>query len=165
MRSPEEAGRSKRQSPAPSRGDADLIAKTGHADEMLGRRIDVTGRDELALLLLGLFADIERIVGGSGIATPCSSQGQAMTATLAVRMPADGGVSRHTNAQRQQRKRARLEAAGLVQCNLWVPVSAVAELRLLAAILRAHPHLLPGPLRDPVSGKLVSARSIGGPRC
>jgi hypothetical protein len=70
-----------------------------------------------------------------------------------------------TNAQRQQRKRERLEAAGLVQCNVWVPQAAVAELRLLAEILRAHPHLLPGPLRDPVWGKLVAARKVRVDRC
>jgi hypothetical protein len=87
--------------------------------------------------------------------------------TIVVKTAARPGVSRHTasNAQRQQRKRERLEAAGLVQCNVWVPASAAAELRLLAELLRAHPHLLPGPLRDPVSGKLVSARNVGGGRC
>ena len=82
-----------------------------------------------------------------------------MTASLPVRMPADGGVARHTNAARQRRKRARLADAGLVQCNVWVPAAAAAELRLLAEILRTYPHLLPGPLRDPVSGKLVSTRA------
>ena len=49
----------------PSRADADLIAKTGHADDMVKRRIDTTGGDDLYPLLLGLFADIERIVGGA----------------------------------------------------------------------------------------------------
>lgn len=79
-------------------------------------------------------------------------------APLAAGRPLEGAVSRHTNAERQQRKRARLARAGLVQCNLWVPAAAVAELQQQAELLRAHPHLVPGPLRDPVSGKLVSVR-------
>jgi hypothetical protein len=58
----------------------------------------------------------------------------------------------------QQRHRAKLTRSGLVQCNLWVPAAAHADMQLLAEILREHPHLTIGPLRDPQSGKLVSFR-------
>jgi hypothetical protein len=90
-----------------------------------------------------------------------------LTPSLAAKAAAAGAVTRHRqeNARRQRRKRERLEAAGLVQCNVWIPAAAVAELRLLAEILRAYPHLLPGPLRDPVSGKLVSAHKVRVDRC
>jgi hypothetical protein len=56
--------------------------------------------------------------------------------------------------------RAKREAAGLVQCNVWVPAAVIAEIKLMAEILRVHPHLQPGPLRDPVSGRLVGLRIV-----
>jgi hypothetical protein len=56
--------------------------------------------------------------------------------------------------QRQRRKRDRLAARGLTQCNVWVPPNAVAELLLQAELLRDHPHLIPGPLRDPISRQI-----------
>jgi hypothetical protein len=65
-----------------------------------------------------------------------------------------------TNAERQRRKRDRFAARGLTQCNVWVPPSAVDDLRLQAELLRDHPHLIPGPLRDPVSGKYVGLRHL-----
>ena len=70
-------------------------------------------------------------------------------------------MARHspTNSARQRRKRDRLTAAGLAQCNVWVPASAVADFRLMAEIVRLHPHLVPALLRDPVSGKLVALRA------
>jgi hypothetical protein len=86
------------------------------------------------------------------------SGGGAGEEPLAVRMPLQGSVSSHTNAARQRRKRQKLETAGLVQCNVVVPAAAVAELQQQAQLLRAYPHLVPGPMRDPVSGKLVSVR-------
>lgn len=75
-----------------------------------------------------------------------------------------GVVTSHTGAERQRRRRERLEQAGLAQCSLWVPVACLAELQQQAELLRAFPHLLPGPLRDPISGRLVSARSPAGRR-
>jgi hypothetical protein len=84
---------------------------------------------------------------------------------LAAGVPLQGAVSRHTNAERQQRKRRKLETAGLVQCNVVVPAAAVAELQQQAELLRAYPHLVPGPMRDPVSGKLVSVRIGRTERC
>jgi hypothetical protein len=65
-----------------------------------------------------------------------------------------------TNAERQRRKRDRFAARGLTQCNVWVPPSAVDDLRLQAELLRDHPHLVPGPLRDPISGKYVGLRHL-----
>jgi hypothetical protein len=39
-----------------------------------------------------------------------------------------------------------------------VPEKAHADIHLLSQILRAHPHLVIGALRDPVSGKFVALR-------
>lgn len=64
-----------------------------------------------------------------------------------------------TNRARQRRKRDRLTARGLTQCNVWAPASAAADFRLMAEIVRLHPHLVPALLRDPVSGKFVALRS------
>jgi hypothetical protein len=71
-------------------------------------------------------------------------------------------VARHspTNTTRQRRKRDRLAARGLTQCNVWVLPSAVADFRLMAEIVRRHPHLVPALLRDPVSGKFVTLRHV-----
>lgn len=65
-----------------------------------------------------------------------------------------------TSAQRQARYRARRQAAGLVHVTILVPSEAGPELQLSAEAMRQCPHLLPGPLRDPNSGKLVSARKV-----
>jgi hypothetical protein len=43
---------------------------------------------------------------------------------------------------------------------VWVPATAVADFRLMADILRLHPHLVPALLRDPVSGKFVGLRHV-----
>lgn len=63
-----------------------------------------------------------------------------------------------SNAERQRRHKARMAAAGLVQVAVWVPAGAVAEVNAMAEALRIHRHLIPGPLFDSVSGKLVSLR-------
>jgi hypothetical protein len=71
-------------------------------------------------------------------------------------------VSRHssrTNAERQRRKRDKATARGLAQCNVLAPRRVHPDLRLQAEIIQQHPHLVPGPLRDPVSGKYVALRS------
>ena len=64
----------------------------------------------------------------------------------------------NTNAARQRRKRDKLAARGLKQCNIWVPASAHADIHLMAELLVRYPHLIPGPLRDPVTGKFVALR-------
>lgn len=72
-------------------------------------------------------------------------------------------MSRHadkTNADRQRRKRDRLTAGGLKQCNIWVPASAHPDIHLMAELLQRYPHLVPGPLRDPVTGKFVALRQV-----
>jgi hypothetical protein len=74
-------------------------------------------------------------------------------------------VFRHTdktNVARQRRKRAKLRARGLKQCNIWVPPSAHADIHLMAELLQQYPHLVPGPLRDPVTGKFVALRHVRG---
>ena len=66
---------------------------------------------------------------------------------------------RRPNAARQARFRAEMARQGLVQCNVWIPAAAVADVQLQAQILREHPHLAVGSLRDPVTGKFVALRS------
>jgi hypothetical protein len=75
-------------------------------------------------------------------------------------MALEAAVARHdtTNTERQRRKRDKLEGRGLTQCNVWIPEAAKADIHLIAELLRAHPHLVAGPLRDPVSGKYVALR-------
>lgn len=60
-----------------------------------------------------------------------------------------------TDAERQARFRTKRRAEGLVQITIMVPAGAVAEVQEMAAALRASPHLRPGPLRNPITGKLV----------
>jgi hypothetical protein len=83
-------------------------------------------------------------------------------ATVLRHWRSKGAVARHdhTNSQRQRRKRDRLAARGLTQCNVWVPASALPDIRLPAELLRQHPHLVPGSLRDLVSGKFVALRHV-----
>jgi hypothetical protein len=40
-----------------------------------------------------------------------------------------------------------------------VPIGAVPDLQEIAEALQGAPHLRPGPLRDPISGKLVSVKT------
>ena len=77
------------------------------------------------------------------------------------RFIANGPVTRpdRTVAERQRRKRDRLSARGFVQCNVWVPEGVIADIKLMAEIIRAYPHLSVGPLRDTISGKLVALRT------
>lgn len=63
------------------------------------------------------------------------------------------------NAARQQRFRRKAAENGWVQCNVWVPAAALPDLQLQAEILRNHPHLTVGPLRDPQTGKFVALRT------
>jgi hypothetical protein len=64
-----------------------------------------------------------------------------------------------TTAERQASYRAPNRRPGLVTVALLVPAAAIPDLQLAAAAMRRACHLLPGPLRDPISGKLVSAKS------
>lgn len=64
-----------------------------------------------------------------------------------------------TNAQRQARLKAKRAELGLVQCNLWVPVSAVPELQRAAALLRDNPALAIARLVDTRTGKLRGLKS------
>jgi len=41
-----------------------------------------------------------------------------------------------------------------------MPAGAAANMQEAAEAMRAFPHLRPGPLRDPISGKLVSAAAV-----
>jgi hypothetical protein len=65
-----------------------------------------------------------------------------------------------TNAQRGARWRQRQRELGLSSVCLVIPKHLAPDLVLLAEALRADPHLEPGPLRDRVSGRLLSARSV-----
>jgi hypothetical protein len=49
----------------------------------------------------------------------------------------------------------RMEEQGLKQANVWVPADKVAQLQILAEMLRTNDRLEIGPLRDTVTGRLV----------
>ncbi len=65
-----------------------------------------------------------------------------------------------TGSQRQARHRARLRQAGLVAVTVVIPVHAAPEFQLAAEAMRLRPHLRLGPLRDPISGRLVFAKGV-----
>jgi hypothetical protein len=65
-----------------------------------------------------------------------------------------------TSAGRQARFRERQRQLGMIPVTVIVPAQTVADLQQIAAAMRAATHLVPGPLRDPLSGKLVSARHV-----
>lgn len=66
-----------------------------------------------------------------------------------------------TNAERQRAFKARQAAAGLVQCNVWVPASAVADVNRAAELMCARPQLTIGRLVDTQTGRLVGLKSLG----
>ncbi len=66
--------------------------------------------------------------------------------------------TRRRNAEKQDRFRSRAIAQGWVQINVWAPEAARADLQLQAEVLRKYPHLMVGPLRDPMTGRLVALR-------
>jgi len=68
-------------------------------------------------------------------------------------------MPRLTNAERQARFRAKAAGTGLTSVTLLVPTGAAVDLQLVVQALREWKHLGPGPLRDPLSGKLVSAKT------
>lgn len=70
------------------------------------------------------------------------------------------GLRGLSGARRQARWRERQRLSGIAAITIMVPSAAGADLHLLAEAMRAAPHLRPGPLRDPVSGKLVSAKAV-----
>jgi hypothetical protein len=70
--------------------------------------------------------------------------------------------TRSPNAERQARFRAKAAEGGWVQCCVWVPEAALPDMELQAAILRDHPHLTVGPLRDPFTGRFVALRECTG---
>jgi hypothetical protein len=65
----------------------------------------------------------------------------------------------NSNAARQQRFRRKAIEQGWVQCNVWVPAAVLPDMPLQAEILRRHPNLTVGPLRDPQTGKFVALRA------
>lgn len=60
---------------------------------------------------------------------------------------------------RNARYEDRMREAGFVPVKLWVPEHCRAPLLEMAEALRQSPHLEPGPLRDPVSGKLAGKKA------
>jgi hypothetical protein len=66
---------------------------------------------------------------------------------------------RSPNAARQARFRSKALDQGWVQCNVWIPEAALPDMQLQAELLRKHPHLTVGPLRDPFSGRFVALRA------
>jgi hypothetical protein len=67
--------------------------------------------------------------------------------------------TRSPNAARQARFRAKQAGQnGFVQCCVWIPEAALPDMQLQAELLRKHPHLTVGSLRDPFSGRFVALR-------
>lgn len=63
---------------------------------------------------------------------------------------------RTASARRAAAFKQRQRDAGLEQACVWVPAGMVAQLQVLAEALRENPALEVGPLRDMISGRLVS---------
>jgi len=66
-------------------------------------------------------------------------------------------VTNNGSRNRQAAFRERMVTEGMVQVTGWVHRDQAADATELLKRLRECPGLLPGPLRDPVTGKLVSA--------
>ena len=67
-------------------------------------------------------------------------------------------VTNNGSRNRQAAFRERMVNAGFVQVTGWVHESQAAETLHMLRRLKEAPELVPGPLRNPVTGKLVSAR-------
>jgi hypothetical protein len=67
---------------------------------------------------------------------------------------------RSPGAIRQARYRVKHRRVGLVDIMVVAPAAASADLQLQAEAMRAFKHLRPGPLRDPISGRLVSVKAV-----
>jgi hypothetical protein len=63
-------------------------------------------------------------------------------------------------AERQRRWRSAQRKSGIVTVTVDIPTGTAAELRLLAEALRENRDLMPGPLRNVSSGRLVSAKTV-----
>jgi hypothetical protein len=73
-------------------------------------------------------------------------------------------VTRNRVADRAARNGRHVTALGndapaLIAVTVMVPPGAVADIQLQAEVMHSFRHLIPGPLRDPSSGKLVSAKA------
>lgn len=68
------------------------------------------------------------------------------------------GASYESNREYERRRRE----AGEVAVKVWIPEHCRADLHFLCEALRKNPHLVVGPLRDPVTGRLVSLREAVG---
>ena len=71
-----------------------------------------------------------------------------------------------TNAKAQAKRKAEMQAAGFVQCNVWVPADTATDLKQMAEVLRkAHEDgndLAIGPCRRKSNNRLVSWRKYKG---
>ena len=67
-------------------------------------------------------------------------------------------VTNNAARERQSAYRGRMQQAGLVQVSAWVHRDQAAAVVDYLRLLKDNPGLEPGPLRNPVTGKLVSAR-------
>lgn len=67
-------------------------------------------------------------------------------------------VTNNDARKRQQAFRAKMQLAGFVQVTAWVHESQLPDVQDYLRQLREKPHLTTGPLKDPVTGKLVSTK-------
>lgn len=75
--------------------------------------------------------------------------------------PATGGEKGMTGAERARRHKAKLQQAGLVQVNVWVPVGSVESIQRAAELMRAHPTYEIGRLVDTKTGRLSGLKAKG----
>lgn len=66
---------------------------------------------------------------------------------------------RASNAARQRAFKTRFADAGFIRVEMWVPAHCIPDLDEQARLLRSNPALIPGPVRDTKSGKLISLRA------
>lgn len=68
-------------------------------------------------------------------------------------------VTNNGSRERQSAYRERMVAAGYVQVTGWVHRTQAPEVTNYLRALKERPDLQPGPLRNPITGKLVSTRT------
>lgn len=68
------------------------------------------------------------------------------------------GVTNNGSRNRQAAFRERMVNAGFVQVTGWVHADQAPDTLHMLRTLKENPGLMPGPLRNPATGKLVSAK-------
>ncbi len=67
-----------------------------------------------------------------------------------------------SNREVQSRFKAKMAAAGFIQCNIWVPRSAAPEFKIASDMIRENPKLRLGRMVDVETGKVVGLKVRSG---